>query len=92
MTRKRERLTVADITGAWAIIPTPAKDGASDWRARDTVDLDEAARVAENLIASGIDGNMLSEEYLKGAREAGRLWAELDRKCRNAQPQGAAAA
>lgn len=52
----RDLLTVQDIAGAWAIIPTPAKDNASDWRAEDTVDLDETARIVELLIKSGING------------------------------------
>ena len=56
MQRRSARLTTADITGAWAIIPTPAKDTASDWRAEDTVDLDETARVVDELIRAGIDG------------------------------------
>lgn len=45
-----------DVRGAWAILPTPAKDGAEDWRATDTVDLDETARVVDGLIEAGIDG------------------------------------
>ncbi len=49
-------LDVRDITGAWAIVPTPAKPGASDWRATDTVDLDETARMVELLIDGGVDG------------------------------------
>lgn len=53
---KRTRLTAQDVNGAWAIIPTPAKANASDWRSTDTVDLDEAARAVERLIAVGIDG------------------------------------
>lgn len=56
MTRKRDRLTAADIQGAWAIMPTPAKSDASDWRAADTVDIDEAVRAVEGLIAAGVDG------------------------------------
>jgi trans-o-hydroxybenzylidenepyruvate hydratase-aldolase len=56
MRSRNERLTVTDITGAWAIIPTPAKDNASDWRADDTVDLEETARVVEELIRAGVDG------------------------------------
>jgi trans-o-hydroxybenzylidenepyruvate hydratase-aldolase len=52
----RSRLTAADISGAWAIIPTPAKPDAADWRAVDTVDLDEAARAVEALITAGVDG------------------------------------
>ncbi len=56
MRRKGARLTAADIKGAWAILPTPAKANASDWRAEDTVDLDETARVVDALIDAGIDG------------------------------------
>jgi trans-o-hydroxybenzylidenepyruvate hydratase-aldolase len=52
----RTLLTAQDVTGAWAIIPTPAKDNASDWRAENTVDLDETARIVDLLIRSGIDG------------------------------------
>ena len=56
MSQRKTRLTAADIKGAWAIIPTPATPNASDWRATNTVDLDETARVVEAMIASGIDG------------------------------------
>lgn len=35
---------------------TPAREGASDWRAEYTVDLDETARAVEGLVAAGIDG------------------------------------
>jgi trans-o-hydroxybenzylidenepyruvate hydratase-aldolase len=56
MATKQRLLTVDDIQGAWAILPTPAKDNASDWRQKDTVDLDETARAVEGLIGAGIDG------------------------------------
>ena len=58
MTRRNRlnQLSAADIQGAWAIIPTPAKDNASDWRETDTVDLDETARAVDALIAAGVDG------------------------------------
>jgi trans-o-hydroxybenzylidenepyruvate hydratase-aldolase len=56
MALKQSLMEVGDVHGAWAIIPTPAKPNASDWRAEDTVDLDETARVVEALIATGIDG------------------------------------
>ncbi len=49
-------LTVDDVHGAWAIMPTPAKAGASDWRAAHTVDLDETARAVEGLIGAGVNG------------------------------------
>lgn len=56
MIQRKIRLTAADIQGMWAIIPTPAKDNASDWHATDTVDLDETARVVEAMIEAGADG------------------------------------
>lgn len=49
-------LSPGDIKGVWAIIPTPSKPGADDWRATDTVDLIETARVVNALIDSGING------------------------------------
>jgi trans-o-hydroxybenzylidenepyruvate hydratase-aldolase len=55
---KKERMTVDRVHGAWAIIPTPAKAGASDWRMQSTVDLDETARMVDALIASGADAIM----------------------------------
>jgi len=54
--KRQGLLMAADIQGAWAIMPTPALDGASDWRATDTVDLIETARVANGLIEAGING------------------------------------
>jgi len=56
MPRKRSLLTVDDIRGAWAIIPTPAKEGAESWKMEDTVDVEESARVVDALIKAGIDG------------------------------------
>lgn len=50
------RIDASGINGLWPILPTPAKPNASDWRERSTVDLDETARVVEELIASGVDG------------------------------------
>lgn len=55
MAKKRPLMTVDQVQGAWVIIPTPAKPGSDDWRMRDTVDLDETARVVDALIASGVD-------------------------------------
>lgn len=51
-----KRLTVRDIRGAWAVIPTPATPDAADPTARETVDLHESARVVEALIEAGVDG------------------------------------
>ena len=56
MAIKQKLLKVDEIQGAWAIMPTPARDNASDWHATDTVDLDETARAVEGLVEAGIDG------------------------------------
>lgn len=58
MTATRKLMTIDDVHGAWIIMPTPAKEGADDWRARDTVDLDETARVVDALITAGADAIM----------------------------------
>jgi trans-o-hydroxybenzylidenepyruvate hydratase-aldolase len=67
MPSKRSLLTVGDIHGAWAIMPTPAKPNASDWRAEDTADLDETARVVEALIGAGVDGILTLGTFGEGA-------------------------
>src|SRR5262249_40302175 len=67
MARKRSLLEVGDIHGPWAIMPPPGKPNASDWRAEDTVDLDETARVVEALIAAGIDGILSLGTFGEGA-------------------------
>lgn len=56
MAGRRKLLTVDDIQGAWAIMPTPAKDNAPDWHVEDSVDLDETARAVKGLVAAGMDG------------------------------------
>lgn len=58
MSTNRRLMSVEDVHGAWVIMPTPAKRGAEDWRARDTVDLDETARVVNALIDAGADAIM----------------------------------
>jgi trans-o-hydroxybenzylidenepyruvate hydratase-aldolase len=63
----RERLTSADITGAWVILPTPATVNASDWRAEKTVDLAETERVVEALIDAGVDGLLSLGTFGEGA-------------------------
>ena len=67
MRSKHRLLTVDDINGAWAIMPTPAKPGADDWRATDTVDLDETARVAEELVKAGVNGILTLGTFGEGA-------------------------
>lgn len=49
-------LSATDLRGLYAIIPTPAKPDADRWDATDTVDLDESARVVNQLIEDGASG------------------------------------
>ena len=49
-------LKPSDFRGVYAIIPTPAKDGADRWDAVDTVDLSETERVINRLIGDGVNG------------------------------------
>jgi dihydrodipicolinate synthase/N-acetylneuraminate lyase len=49
-------LKPSDLRGVYAIIPTPAKEGADRWDAVDTVDLVETERVVNRLIADGVNG------------------------------------
>jgi len=51
-------ITARDLRGVLAIMPTPAKDGAERLDAANTVDLDETARLAENLVRDGATGIM----------------------------------
>ncbi len=44
------------LNGLYAIIPTPAKDGAEAWDAVDTVDLAETERVVRKLVDAGAAG------------------------------------
>ena len=67
-------LTVKDMNGIVAIMPTCAKPGADDWRMEKSVDLDETARVVNNLIRDGA-GVMLTTGTTGEA--ATLLWDEL---------------
>jgi dihydrodipicolinate synthase/N-acetylneuraminate lyase len=49
-------LEPGDLRGVYAIIPTPAKDGADRCDAVDTVDLAASERVVNRLIGDGVDG------------------------------------
>jgi trans-o-hydroxybenzylidenepyruvate hydratase-aldolase len=49
-------LTRDDVRGVYALPPTPCKEGAGGWDVADSVDLDETARLVENLIAAGVGG------------------------------------
>jgi trans-o-hydroxybenzylidenepyruvate hydratase-aldolase len=49
-------LKATDLMGVLAIIPTPAKQGAERFGATQTVDLDETARLVDNLIRDGVKG------------------------------------
>ena len=47
-------LSAQDVTGISAMIPTPCKAGQDKWSDEQSVDLDETARMIENLIQDGI--------------------------------------
>lgn len=49
----------SDMRGVYAIIPTPAKDGADRWDAVDTVNLVETERVVNCLIKDGVSGLLI---------------------------------
>lgn len=49
-------ITARDMTGLYAIIPTPARAGAERWDARDTVDVQETHRLIDRLIGDGVSG------------------------------------
>jgi trans-o-hydroxybenzylidenepyruvate hydratase-aldolase len=51
-------IKATDLRGALAIMPTPAKEGSDRLDATNTVDLDETARLAENLVRDGATGIM----------------------------------
>ena len=56
MSRSKSLITVDQIVGSWAIMPTPAKPGSEDWRVADTLDIDETVRVVNGLIEGGVNG------------------------------------
>lgn len=68
------KLQAGDIRGVVALMPTPAKPGADRWDARDTVDLEETARLAEMLVASGVDSIWLNGTLGECAT---LLWEEI---------------
>jgi trans-o-hydroxybenzylidenepyruvate hydratase-aldolase len=51
-------LKATDLTRLLAIMPTPAKPSAERFGATQTVDLDETARLVENLIRDGAKGHI----------------------------------
>jgi dihydrodipicolinate synthase/N-acetylneuraminate lyase len=52
----RQKFSAQDIRGVIAVAPTPAKPGAEDFRARDTVDLEETERMVKSLLRDGVNG------------------------------------
>lgn len=46
-------LTAKDIHGVCVMIPTPCVEGGGDWNVENSVNLDETARMTENLIQAG---------------------------------------
>lgn len=54
------RLPVSDVTGVFAIMPTPATADAADPAARETVDVEETERVVSAFENAGVDALMLT--------------------------------
>lgn len=63
----RDMIRASDVQGAWAIMPTPATQGACDWRVGFGVDLDETVRAADALAASGVNGIFSLGTFGEGA-------------------------
>jgi hypothetical protein len=77
MARRQDRLTVEDVNGAWAIIPTPAIDTGDQWQTEDSVDYDEVAKAVEGLITAGVDAIMCQGTLVEGG------YADVGRKEKN---------
>lgn len=83
------RLTVDDVTGVFAIMPTPATPGANDPKARNTVDVEETEHVVSALEQAGVNALMLTgtsgeafaltpEEWRTVTRTAAETATEMD--------------
>ena len=60
----KQRLTVDDVEGIFAIMPTPATEGAdTDPEAEFTVDLEEANRSARRLVEDDVDAIMINGTF-----------------------------
>jgi trans-o-hydroxybenzylidenepyruvate hydratase-aldolase len=49
-------ITAQDISGVYVMAPTPCVEGGEHWSNANSVDLDETARMVENLIRDGVAG------------------------------------
>ena len=67
-------VTAEDVTGIVGIVPTPALDGADRAGARDTVNLDESARMADLVVRGGTDVLLTNGTFGEGAS---LMWDEL---------------
>lgn len=68
------RVGAGDVRGVFAIMPTPALDGADDPAMTDTVDYAEAQRALGALIADGVDAILTNGTFGEGAT---LTWDEL---------------
>jgi 4-(2-carboxyphenyl)-2-oxobut-3-enoate aldolase len=68
------RLELEQVRGVYAIMPTPALDGAEDPGMVDTLDREEASRGAEALVADGVDAIMTTGTFGECAT---LTWEEL---------------
>lgn len=69
-----QRIATSDVSGVWAIMPTPATEDASDPSVLDSVDRDETRRATDALITDGVDAIMTNGTFGEGAT---LTWDEL---------------
>lgn len=61
------RITANDINGVVAIIPTPSTPDAADWRAANTVDLEQTRRLVDAVVGAGVNVLMTTGTFGEGA-------------------------
>jgi 4-(2-carboxyphenyl)-2-oxobut-3-enoate aldolase len=74
-----QRLTYDDVTGIFAIMPTPATEDASDPSAGYTLDEEESRRAARKLADDGVDAIMINGTFGEAATLTEEEWREFTR-------------
>ncbi|HWH25370.1 MAG TPA: dihydrodipicolinate synthase family protein [Pseudolysinimonas sp.] len=72
------RLTVDDIHGVVAILPTPSLPGADHWAATDTVDLVATEALTDSLVSAGVDVILTNGTFGEGAGLTEDEWATFN--------------
>ncbi|WP_264004687.1 dihydrodipicolinate synthase family protein [Mycolicibacterium sphagni] len=71
------QITRSDIRGVIGIVPTPATADADDWRATDTVDTAETARMVDKVVQAGIEFVMTAGTFGECASLTHAEWHTL---------------